>query len=95
MRWIKKDKSKAVKFKHKYGDKKIKKHFCLLPKTYYDSLDRKTIYYWLETIYLVYEWVKGEPFSSYYVFSFSDEPDHWERIGLATSYSNAVREFWG
>lgn len=92
MRWIKKDKSKVI-FKHKYGDKKIKKHFCLLPKTHYDSINGGTIYYWLETVYLVYEWVKGEPYSSYYVFS--DEPDHWERIGLATSYSNAVRELWG
>lgn len=93
MRWIKEGKSKVTRFERNYGDKKIKKHFCLLPKTYYDSIDCVTIYYWLETVYLVYEWVKGERHSSYYFFT--DEPDHWERIGLATSYSNAVRELWG
>ena len=94
MRWIKKDKSKAVKSKHKYGDKKIIKHFCLLPETHYDSINSRTIFYWLETVYLVYEWVKGEPYvtcDDYY----HCESDHWKRIGLATSYSNAVRELWG
>lgn len=94
MRWIKKDKSEVVKFKHKYGDKKIKKHFCLLPKTHYDSINSGTIYYWLETVYLVYEWVKGEPYVTCDDYCHC-EPDHWERIGLATSYSNAIRELWG
>ena len=93
MKWIKEDKSKVTKFERNYGDKKIKKHFCLLPKTYYDSTKGGTIYYWLETVYLVYEWVKGSRYSSYYIFS--DEPDHWERIGLATSYANAVIGLWG
>ena len=92
MKWIKEDKSKVTKFERNYGDKKIKKHFCLLPKAHYDSINCVTIYYWLETVYLVYEWVKGARYSSYYIFS--DESDHWKRIGLATSYSNAVRELW-
>ena len=73
--------------------KKIKKHFCLLPKTQHDSINGGTIYYWLETVYLVYEWVKGEPYYDFY--DFRCESDHWERIGLATSYSNAVRELCG
>ena len=30
MRWIKKDKSKVVKFNHKYGDKKNKKAFLFI-----------------------------------------------------------------
>ena len=93
MKWIKEDKSKVTKFERNYGDKKIKKHFCLLPKTYYDSINCATIYYWLETVYLVYEWVKGEPYITY--DDCHCESDHWERIGLATSYSNAVRELWG
>lgn len=94
MKWIKEDKSKVTKFERNYGDKKIKKHFCLLPKTYYDSINCATIYYWLETVYLVYEWVEGKSYIGYDGF-YRCKPAHWKRIGLATSYANVVIGLWG
>lgn len=89
MRWTIED--KPCKQKPQFGDKKIKKHFCLFPKS--DWNDGITTYYWLETVWVVYEWTKGyvgEGPCGLYV-----EPDQWSKIGIATSCSNAVREIWG
>jgi hypothetical protein len=90
MRWT--IEHKPCKPRHKFGDKKIKKHFCLFPKSDYNN--GTTTYFWLETIYIVYEWTEGG--YDYSPWGTRDiEPDYWNRLGIATSYNNAVKEIWG
>ena len=90
MRWFKEDKPYVDKT-IKIGSKKIKKHFCLFPKKFRNN--GGTHYIWLETVYLVYEWVKGEPYVTCDDYCHC-EPDHWERIGVAYFYDNALDEVW-
>ena len=90
MRWYKIDKPYKNK-QPKVGDKKIKKHFCLFPKSYYRN--GVTTYFWLETIYIVYErkesYIYRTQWSTYDV-----QPDYWEQIGIANSYSAAIEGIW-
>lgn len=92
MRWTIKDKN-TYKYIPKYGDTKVKKHFCFLPKSNYDSNAGITTYYWLENIYIAYEWVEGCELWDGCGMPFL-ESDHWQRIGIASSYNNAVKHIW-
>lgn len=89
MRWT--VESKPLKPRTQFGDKKIKKHFCLFPKSNYNN--GVTTYFWLETVYIVYEWREGYESCTPWG-SIDYEPDYWCRIGIATSYDNAVKEIW-
>ena len=75
----------------KIGSKKIKKHFCLFPKKFRNN--GGTHYIWLETVYIVYERVKGEPYITCDDYCHC-QPDYWEQIGVAYSYDNALDEVW-
>lgn len=92
MKWTIRDKS-TFKYIPKYGDLKVKKHFCFLPKSNYDAKAGITTYYWLETVYIAYEWTEGVEWDCttglelYY-------SDFWQKVGIATSYNNAVKRIW-
>lgn len=92
MRWFKKDKpyidyvDKTIKI----GSKKIKKHFCLFPKKFYNNCG--THYIWLETVYIVYE--RKEGYKSWNGWGIDIKPDYWEQIGISYSYDNALDEVW-
>lgn len=77
-----------------YGDIRIKKHFCLFPKSNYDGDTGSTTYYWLETVFIAYKWTEGINIE----WDFSGlpvcEPDYWRRIGIATTYENASKSIW-
>lgn len=90
MRWFKEDKpyiDKTIKI----GSKKIKKHFCLFPKKFYNNCG--THYIWLETVYIVYERVKGEHYITCDDYCHC-QPDYWEQIGVAYCYDDALDEVW-
>lgn len=92
MKWTIKHKSNLAKTVN-FGDKQILERFCFLPRVYHSDLHNTTTFYWLEKVYLVYEYVQGHKVTRglrTYI-----EDDHWKRIGLATSYSRAVQEIWG
>ena len=90
MRWYKIDKPYIGK-NPKVGDKKIKKHFCLFPKSFYNK--GATAYIWLETVYIVYELKEGyECCTSCGEWDY--QPDYWEEIGVALSYDAATSERW-
>lgn len=90
MRWTKEDKHYKGKQRLRFGDKKIKKRFCLFPKS--DWNNGVTTYFWLETVWVVYEWTQGGIYQG--PCGMDVVNDHWGKIGIATSYSNAVKEIW-
>ena len=77
----------------KYGDIQIKKCFCFLPKKQYLAKTDSTVFYWLETVFLVYEWTEGSVHSSFDPYD-SCTPDSWQRLGIATSYEKATQKDW-
>lgn len=91
MRWTIESKSK-FKESPKIGDKKIKKKFCLFPKSDFNFETGTTTYYWLETVYIVYKLTEGGMF--YAEWGENVRPNYWQEIGIATSYSNAIREIY-
>ena len=90
MRWFKQDKPYVDK-NIKVGSKKIKKHFCLFPKTFCNN--GGTHYIWLETVYIVYKREEGYEYCNAWG-NFDYTPDYWEQIGIANSYDNALDEVW-
>lgn len=76
MRWTKKDKPIKPKKVYKSGDRKIKKHFCLFPKSSYNK--GITTYYWLESVYVVSEFYEGLL------------EDHWFEVDITPSYEEAL-----
>ena len=76
-----------------YGDKKVRKRFCFFPKAQYDITTNSSTFYWLQYVYVVYEWTEGIDvewdFSGLPVY----EPDYWRQIGIAATYDNAIKEF--
>ena len=90
MKWFKEDKPYVDKT-IKVGSKKIKKHFCLFPKKFRNNGGNH--YIWLETVYIVYERIKG----GWVPVPWGDEvyePDYWQEIGVAYSYDDALDEVW-
>ena len=77
-----------------YGDIKVKKRFCLFPRAQYDVESNSTTYYWLQNVYITYEWTEGINVE----WDFSGlpvcEPDYWRRVGIATTYENASKSIW-
>ena len=82
MLWELKSKEKTPELKE--FDKKVKKHFCLLPWTYWHPIKKCWVRYWLETVYVGYEWHKEEWIPTPWG-SMDFEPAHWEKIGAVTS----------
>jgi hypothetical protein len=78
---------------HKYGDTRIKKCFCLFPKKQYLAKTDITVYYWLETVFIVYEWTEGNIYSNFDPYGYYVS-DSWQRLGIATSYEKAVKKDW-
>lgn len=50
-------------------------------------------FYWLETVFLVYEWTEGSVHSSFDPYD-SCTLDSWQRLGIATSYEKATQKDW-
>lgn len=67
------------------GDTKIKKHFCIFPRSDYNANTGVTTWYWLETVYILYIW---------HTPCYTDDTAYWHKIGIATSYENAANKIW-
>lgn len=93
MKWIIKDKPKANKPKPKAGDHKVVKKFCILPKHYWNIETRETEWYWLQKVYVAYEYYAADWFPCPWGAE-QFEPAHWERIGVTDEYSKAVQRGW-
>ena len=78
----------------KYGDCRIKRRFCLFPRTQYNIESNSTTYYWLQNVFIAYEWTEGTNVEWDPSGIPVCEPDYWRRIGIATTYNNAVKGIW-
>ena len=94
MRWTVNHKNKPVKKFLHYGDHKIVERFCFFPKSQYDPKTEITTYYWLEKVYITYEWTEG------YEYTFDEwgmsgyQKDYWKKIDISTSDKIALDKLW-
>lgn len=65
------------------GDIKINKRFCIFPRCHHNYDKGITTWYWLEPVYIAYEWMSP-----------CWESPCWIKIGIATSYENAKNKIW-
>ena len=90
MKWTIKDKPKTNKPKPKAGDHKVVKKFCILPKHYWNIETREAEWYWLQYVYVAYEYYEADwlicPCGTKQY-----EPAHWSKIGITDEYSKAVQ----
>ena len=77
-----------------YGDKKIKKHFCVFPQVQYDIESNSSTFYWLQYVYIVYEWTEGTDVEWDPSGIPVCESDYWFKLGIATTYENASKGIW-
>lgn len=93
MKWVIKDKPKNSKPKPKVGDRKVVKKFCILPKHYWNIETKETEWYWLQYVYVAYEYYEADwllcPWGAEQY-----EPAHWGQIGVTDEYSKAVQRGW-
>ena len=93
MKWTIKDKLKTNKPKPKAGDHKVVKKFCILPKHYWNIETRETEWYWIQYVYVAYEYYDDTyPLTPW--GSVEYEPAHWSQIGVTDEYSKAVQRGW-
>ena len=90
MKWTIKDKPKTNKSKPKAGDHKVVKKFCILPKHYWNIKTREAERYWLQYVYVAYEYYEADwlicPWGAEQY-----EPAHWSKIEITDEYSKAVQ----
>ena len=93
MKWIIKDKTKNNKPKPKAGNRKVVRKFCIIPKHYWNIETRETEWYWLQYVYVAYEYYEADwllcPWGAEQY-----EPAHWGQIGVTDEYSKAVQRGW-
>lgn len=94
MRWTVNHKNKPIKTFPQYGDHKIKEHFCLFPKSHYDSKTETTTYYWLENVYITYEWTEGYEYTLDEWGMSEYQKDYWKKIDISTSEKIALDKLW-
>lgn len=77
-----------------YGDKKVRKRFCFFPKSQYDITTNSSTFYWLQYVYVVYEWTEGTNTEWDASGIPMCESDYWHKVGIASTYENAVDGLW-
>lgn len=93
MKWIIKDKPKKTKSTPKEGDRKVVQKFCWFPRCYWDITTGETEWYWLQKVYVAYEYYTADCFPCPWGIE-QFKPAHWERIGVTDEYSKAVQRGW-
>lgn len=94
MRWTVNHKGQKVKDFPSYGDHKIVERFCFFPKSQYDPETNTTTYYWLETVYITYEWTEGYEYTCDEWGQVLVQSDYWKKINISTNQMEALDKIW-